>query len=784
MNPRNYMNSSRLRNSYRGPGSVTVLSNRFLISFNGANASVYSRPFIVRAGIYCLFCLFALISISGCGEDPQIKYDRLMKSAKDFSDHEKWEEARISLMSATELKPKDPKAYYELAEVLFHQQRFDRAVEFYKTTINYDPKHRDARVHLATLLLAGREFEQAEDQINKLLEINKEDIETLVLKANLEASSPRKNYDGAKKILLKVLEKDPNYSPAIAALGGVALSEGDLKTAEDYFTRALKIDQKDISLQMVMADLYARQGRLDDAQEIVESLIKDNPTNSGLRYGFGEFLLRRGLAEKATDQYEEILKSDPTKHEARDRLYDMYLVRKELDKAKALTAALVKAKPDDPGVNYFQGRDLELEGKPTEALGLYLKAISKMGNFAPPFRRAGLIEIQIGDERNGQAHLNQSITIDPADVGARLALARAALTNRNYAEATEHVNQILKRFPRQLGANVLRADIALLEGNLEQARRVYQYLIDTFPNNATGYFKLGLLEEKGKNDDQAIELYRKTLSFDTTVLLPAQRLAGLLVPKIGLESTIAEFQKDLEASKRAKPEYQLVIGSLLLTAGSDPYRFEKARKLLTDAVEGRPTLIGAYFALAAIDSAQGNIDSAVANYEKLIKQNPNHLPSYMLLALGQERQNKYQDAADTYRKLLTVAPRFAPAANNLAWLIADRLNGDLDEALKLAQVAKEGMPSEGSVADTLGWVNYKRGSKAVAESVLQEAVDLERKAGDGKKVNPEILFHLAQVQASLGEAEKAKATIAEAVAQAEGTPALQTQFKEFEKTIR
>ena len=66
------------------------------------------------------------------------------------------------------------------------------------------------------------------------------------------------------------------------------------------------------------------------------------------------------------------------------------------------------------------------------------------------------------------------------------------------------------------------------------------------------------------------------------------------------------------------------------------------------------------------------------------------------------------------------------AMNNLAWLLAeppDATPEDLDRALELAQEAKEMMPENPSIADTLGWVMYKRDIQAAAISLFREAIE-------------------------------------------------------------
>ncbi len=728
--------------------------------------------------------LTMLLIGAGCSrENADDRFARLMKEAKEFNAQSKFEEARLKLQSAIDAKPQEAAGYYELAEVLVRQQKLAGAIENYRSALNYNPKHKEARYHLAALLLAGRQVDMAEDHIMKLYDAYPQDEEIIILKANLESTASKKNYEEAKRLLNGVVAKNPKSGAAYASLGGIALNEGDLKGAEDYFVKALHNDTESGPIQVILADLYARQGRLDEAEAMVAGLVKGNPENSALRYGYGEFLLKRGSSDKAVEQYTEILKSDPLKHEARDRLYDIKQLRGKPEEVQALTDSLIKTNPNSPGVAYFKGRDAERAGNRKAALEFFLTAIQGLSSFAPAFRRAGLLEIASGDERNGLEHLNQAITIDPGDVGARIALARDAMTKRDLTRASEQVNQVLQRFPNQLGANILRADIALLQGNTTEARKVYQLLIDRFPKVPAGYFKLALLEEKEKNYDAAMTLYRKVIAFDRGVLVPLQRLSTLLNGKIGLPATIDEISKLMATSKDAKPEFKLMLGTLNMLNASDPQHEPKARALLNEAIEGRPDLTGAYFALAALDSQKGDADSAAANYEKLIEKNPKHLPSLMLLAMIRERQGRFEDAAKQYRAILAVNSRFGPAANNLAWLLTDRLNGDLEEALKLAQTAKEVLPEEGGVADTLGWVYFKRGTPRAALPFIEEALELDQKAGRATP-NPDVLGHLAEVKLALGDKEGAKQAIDQALKLVpQGNPA-RAPFEEIAKKVQ
>ncbi len=715
---------------------------------------------------FTLLILLAVLGISGCScEDPEVKFNALMDSAADFVKQERYADARIQLLSAIDIKPKNANAYFELAEVFIRLQKIPQAVEQYNSAINYDPKHRKARLHLASILLAAREFEQAESHVMKLLEMDSQDHDALILKANIESLGPRKNYSGAREILEGILAKKPDDVVSLASLGTVEIADENPKKAEELFRKALKVDPKNSPLQMALADLYSRQGRLDEAQEMLETLLEQNPEQSGLNYIFGEFLLRRGLGNEALTQYERTVQKDPGKHQARDRLYDMYLTRNQIDKARALADSLEKALPNDPGVNYFKGRNYLLDSKNKEALDAFSEAIKLLPNFAPAFRRVGQLELEFGKANEAIEHLNQAIAIDSSDVGARLSLARVLFRRGEFTSAAEHLDQVLTRYPRQLGANILRADIALIEGETDKARKVYELLITSFPKSPSGYFKLGLLEEKVGNTKEALSLYEKTLDFDRGILAPARRYISLR-SKSG--SDIGVITSDLrarrEASKDSKPEYDLLIGSLVLANNANADRFNEAKKIFLGALEAKPSLVGAYFALGAIDSISGDLDAAAENYKKLLAKRPNHIPTQMLLALTRERQEKYEEAAEVYRSILKTQPRFGPAANNLAWLLAENIEGaDLNDALKYAEVAKEQLSKESSVADTLGWVHYKRGNFQIAKPLLEEAVDLAKEQSGGKPVNPEILYHLGVTLSELDDKAQAREVLNKAL---------------------
>ena len=696
--------------------------------------------------------------LCGCSEDPDLKYKELMTKVQTFKEEKKWEEARISLLSAIKLKPEVASSHYELAEIQGKLNQLSQAVGSYRATIDLDPNHRDARLRLAAILIAAAAPEQAEEHVDKLLLMNPDDNEALVLKSSILRA--RGKRPEASALLSQIIARDPQNKLAIANLGSIALDEGRFEEADKMLNKALSLDPDNGPVRLALVDLYIRRNELTKAEDTLKSLITSEPQNAALRYFYAEFLFARGIPDQAEIQYREVIKIDPTRHISRDRLYDLLLAKNERAQARELTANLQANDPKSLALAYFQGRDLEKEGKSQEAYKLYMSSIEQLPSFAPAFRRAGLVEIGRGENTQGLEHLRQAVALDTYDIGARMALGRILFRQKDYSGAENHAKQILSRYPNQVGASVLLADIALVEGRLDEARRIYELLVKTFPGNPDGLIKMGLLSEREKKTEDALTNYRKAIEFDGDINLPARRIAAIIARDKGLDASIEEISKLKSKSARNVADYELILGLLYMSRGKQGW--EKAKQLLQSAVDKKPELTEAYLALARIGAAGGNLEGAIDQWKIFVEKNPQNISTRMMIGVSYEKLGKKAEATRYYREVLKLSPRFGPAANNLAWIMAETPGGDLNEAKQLAEVAQQEMSDEPAVMDTLAWVNYKLGSPRVAEPILADAVENERKRSTNGKVNPEILYHLGVIREAISDKQGAKEVLEEA----------------------
>jgi Flp pilus assembly protein TadD len=149
------------------------------------------------------------------------------------------------------------------------------------------------------------------------------------------------------------------------------------------------------------------------------------------------------------------------------------------------------------------------------------------------------------------------------------------------------------------------------------------------------------------------------------------------------------------------------------------------------------------------------MDKAKAQYAATLEKAPNAFSAHMALGMIYEGEKDFKKAQEHYEKALKINPNFAPAANNLAYILAEH-GGNIDVALNLAQKAKEQVPDDPHISDTLGWIYYKKNVPGRAVAYLKEAVE---KVPD----QPVVRYHLGMAYYKNGNRDLAKKELNEAL---------------------
>jgi tetratricopeptide (TPR) repeat protein len=185
---------------------------------------------------------------------------------------------------------------------------------------------------------------------------------------------------------------------------------------------------------------------------------------------------------------------------------------------------------------------------------------------------------------------------------------------------------------------------------------------------------------------------------------------------------------------------------------------EKSREAEAEfkaAQQADPGYLPAYYALAQLYLAESQESRAVDQFEAALERNPDQTLPHMLLGMIYESKGDLLLAEKHYRAALEIEADFAPAANNLAYLLAEQKR-DLTEALDLARTAKRIDPNDPAIGDTLGLVFLKKGLYDFAIGELTAAAE---KLPDSAVIR----YHLGMAYLKKGDSDQARRQLEKAL---------------------
>jgi tetratricopeptide (TPR) repeat protein len=287
-----------------------------------------------------------------------------------------------------------------------------------------------------------------------------------------------------------------------------------------------------------------------------------------------------------------------------------------------------------------------------------------------------------------------------------------------------------------------------------QAQEAYESVIQVAPNNPAGYFRLGNLQRIRGQYDSALKSFEKALSLDQIRMDAFANVIMIHAARKEFDAAIAKCDLKLKSIAQQPTLASFVYylkGGVYLASQKKTLAEESFKK----AIEQSPENLEAYYALAGLYLSEKQQDRAISQYNELLAVNPKQPGAHMLLATIYDMQERFDLSERHYRAALEAKADFVAAANNLAYILADQ-GKDLDEALNFARLAREKLPDNPNVMDTLGWVYYKKGHY---ENAIAQFSDSLQQIPD----NATVTYHLGMAYYKNGDLAKARAELEKAL---------------------
>ena len=704
-------------------------------------------------------CLTA-VATAGCSKDEPTKEELVSRAEAAFAAGQ-WDKAEMDYRKVLSLAPEDPAALRQLGMIYVDQGQIVQAYSLLKKGAELQPDDPEIQLKLGAIFLSGRGYTQARDAASQILEKQPDNDQALLLLA--DASRTPDDIADARKRIQSLREKGQDRASYHLALASLDLRQYEQPRAESELKAAVNLDPKSIEAHAALASLYWSRNDLKEADQAFKTAVELAPPRSPARLRYVDFLLKTGSSAEAKKILEETNQKHPDYLPPRVVLMKMACAERQDDDC----AARVKNVLSQDSINYDA---LYQDGILNLAKGDAVGAIRDFEFLSNAYRQNPLVRYQLAlayllhsnskdlsdaNRRDAveaaERRLNEAVGLQPLFDRAAMLLAELKIRTGNPAAAVELLEPLTKLRPQVAQAQYLLATAYLIQQKSDQALAVYRQLTESFPNDPRPPFLIGsVLLAQGKQAD-ARKAFEKSNEISPDYLPAVERLVDLDLADKQYAAAMDRVQKVIDKDpKLAQP---WALKAKIYLAQRD---FAHAEPDLLKAIELDPKLEPAYQLLAQLYVASNRQEEAIAKLTAFVENNKAApaAPALMQLAMIQEQLKHFDAARDAYEKLLTVAPNFPLALNNLAVLYSEHL-GQLDKAYDLATKAKEAA-NEPHIADTLGWILFKRGDYNGALPLLQDSA--------AKLPNlPEIQFHLGMTYYMLGEEEPARLALQKAV---------------------
>ena len=712
----------------------------------------------------------------------------------------------MEFRAAADIDRDSAAAHWGLARAYEHLEQFNEALEELRKTAELAPENLDAKTKLGNyyLLVTPPMISETEKILEEVFAKDSGFIEGYILKASLfdvqnkpekevldvlnqaVALNPNRTASyvsearyymkhekaaEAESALQKGISVNPNAALGYVEYGRFLTFANRALESEAQFVKAIEAEPKNFEAREAIAEFYVAEKTYEKAEIAYKELVRIQENSLESRVELARFYTQAGRAPEAVAIFGEILKESPEYVRARYALAEIYLEQKEFALVSEQIEALLNINDKDSEALLLRAR-LNLQDNKAEESVKDLEEILKK----QPSHRSALFfmseaRLSLGQTDQARAFIGDLEKYHPNYLRTRLLKIQAAFADGNaeqafrlsndlyessrslVADSTAMTREVAELRVRALSARGL-ANLQL--GKTAAAKADLREVLKSMPRSAGALANLAKAFIAEKNPAEALKLYETALAADAKNFDALTGMIGVLNDQKNFAAAHAVTDEFLDKNAGRND-----VLAALHYLKADVYTAEKnadaAETELKKALELDENYLPAYAAYASLLIEKNQTDSALEQYRAAVQKKPS-AALYTLIGMLEEARGQASEAEKNYRRALEMTPESPIAANNLAWLIADGGQGNLDEALRLAQGAVNKNSAVAGYYDTLGWVYFKKGLYSPAVEQLKKAVALDeqdvRRAGAAP--NAAYRLRLGTALASSGDKPSAR----------------------------
>jgi tetratricopeptide (TPR) repeat protein len=726
--------------------------------------------------------VLAAIALASCNRDPQVVKRGYLESGNKYFAKGRYTEARIQYQRALKTDPKFGEAHYRMALTLMQIKppnwrnavnALRRAVElipenqashwdavvkltevYLSPMVKHDPQviaeidnytaailKRDPNSFDGHRLVGGRNYILAWDAFQSkrmedgqkylaaaLEEYHKADAakpgEIGVTIQMARGAALKGDFASAEQGYRAVIQKDKTFLDAYRELYTLLWYQKKPQDAEQLLQAGWQNNPKEYRFLVWLAEQYVAQNRRDDMQNVLQQIKSKAAEYDKARLEVGDFYLRMGDADNAIREYREGTSKDAkNKSTYQKRIVEVLMRQGKRADAAEVNAQILKDNPTDNDARGVAATLLLDKGDVAKAV-MELQSVVAHAPDNPVARfNLGRALFMRGDAGQARQQFQKAIDLRPDYNVARLALAQVQVANGEFDAALRTAQDALKLDPANSNAKLIESAALMGQKKFSDSRSVLDAMLKANPSSPEVLFQSGVVNLAENKYKEAEDSFRRAYQLNPA---NTRGLMGIV------ETYMAQNKPDqaikiLEAESAktpARPDFHLAIGNVAVRASRWDLAISEFQKVLATADKGAKLQGEMYLRIGETYRRKGDLVSAIGalqNARQTLKEDGRVLST---LALTLDGAGRWNEAKPVYEAAVKLDASNGVVLNNLAFGLAEH-GGDLDQALTLAQRARQLIPTMNEVSDTLGWIYLKKNLAPQALDIFRDLVAKE-----------------------------------------------------------
>jgi tetratricopeptide (TPR) repeat protein len=478
--------------------------------------------------------------------------------------------------------------------------------------------------------------DKEEPEVNGEYSMSKETLNVTEMIERGESAAKSADFETADRYLAEAERIDPQSTRMLKARGAVLLAQMKPSEALNFFDRALAMDPSEPRLLAGRGMCDLLQSRPDKAMPFFERALEIEPDYLVALYQMLECAYGLGHYGKALAALTRYLQMKPTDTEIRFCLAGCLFKNGQIEAAQWELDVIERANPEHQGARELRQVIQQGTAPTSETLRSAPPSPTMPGSTSGATLRASLAElservrswkVESGDmDRPKEELQNDANTIEfmSADhVAQEIGRIEDLKRSGEFTEAVDALTQLLSKGelaqPYREIADCLEAEFTVLGGDLTAAGKKYDQILEGNPTCARALCGKGALAAEAQQWKVAEQYFMQAIAADSECDVA---YAGLGICSMTDNNTERAFGFFQAATEKNPENHRALLG--LLQTGYPLRRFSEMERMLTAYLDLHPASLDMLYSFAGLLYAQGKVNEARLEIEKILVFEPEH----------------------------------------------------------------------------------------------------------------------------------------------------------------